>query len=254
MNKIISVVLAAGNGARLGGPKALLAWPGPTKGALEGPANAGSRPMSEGPANAGSRPMSEGPANAGSRPMSSERPLAIAHAEARLAAESARVLVIARSAVIQALLSYVRPGIDLVSSSAADDLGPAGSLAAAAARLGDSDAVLVTPVDVPPARGETVARLLARLSPGGAAAEGLPGGAPLAVRPIYRGRGGHPVVLRPAALRRYLEPDPPPLREHLKSLGELYVNEEVDDPAVLFDMNVAVDVIRLLGGPPRFMR
>jgi molybdenum cofactor cytidylyltransferase len=220
VKRVTTVVLAAGKGARLGGPKALLAWPGATKGAPE-------------------------------------RPLAIAHAEARLAAESARVLVVARGSVIPALLGYVRPGIDLASSAMADELGPAGTLSVAAARIDDADAVVVTPVDVPPARAETVARLLARLdAPGPSgdhASTGAPGALPLAARPRHKGGGGHPVVLRPEALQRYLQPDPPPLRDVLKELGDRCVDEEVDDPAVLLDLNVPGDVVRLLGKLPRFM-
>ncbi|WP_437586597.1 nucleotidyltransferase family protein [Sorangium sp. So ce1000] len=211
MNRVITIVLAAGAGKRLGGPKALLAWPSATKGGAE-------------------------------------RPLAIAHAEARLAAESARVLVVVRSSVFHALLAHVQPGIDLVSWSAPDDLGPAGSLAVAAPRIGDAEAVIVTPVDVPPARAATVARLLARIEAG--ASLETP---PLAVRPRHLGRGGHPVVLRTEALQRYLEADPPPLRDHLRALGDRCVDEEVDDPGVLHDLNVPVDVIRVLGGPPRFL-
>ncbi|WP_437660271.1 NTP transferase domain-containing protein [Sorangium sp. So ce1182] len=209
--KVITIVLAAGAGKRLGGPKALLAWPAATKGGAE-------------------------------------RPLAIAHAEARLEAESARVLVVVRSSVFHALLAHVRPGVDLVSWTAPDDLGPAGSLAVAAPRIGDADAVVVTPVDVPPASSATVARLLARLDAGASSAA-----PPLAVRPRHLGRGGHPVVLRAEALQRYLEADPPPLRDHLRALGNRCVDEEVDDPGVLHDLNVPVDVIRVLGGPPRFL-
>ncbi|WP_437808314.1 nucleotidyltransferase family protein [Sorangium sp. So ce1078] len=211
MKTVITIVLAAGAGKRLGGPKALLAWPAGAKGGAE-------------------------------------RPLAIAHAEARLAAESARVLVVVRTSVFHALLAHVRPGIDLVSWTAPDDLGPAGSLAVAAPRIGDADAVVVTPVDVPPASAATVAELLARLDAGASAAA-----PPLAVRPRHLGRGGHPVVLRAEALQRYLEADPPPLRDHLRALGDRCVDEEVADPGVLHDLNVPVDVIRVLGGPPRFL-
>ncbi|WP_437275649.1 NTP transferase domain-containing protein [Sorangium sp. So ce375] len=211
MKRVITIVLAAGAGKRLGGPKALLAWPSATKGGAE-------------------------------------RPLAIAHAEARLSAESARVLVVVRSSVFHALLAHVQPGIDLVSWTAPDDAGPAGSLAVAAPRIGDADAVVVTPVDVPPARTATVARLLARLEADASSAT-----PPLAVRPRHLGRGGHPVVLRTEALQRYLEADPPPLRDHLRALGNRCVDEEVDDPGVLHDLNVPVDVIRVLGGPPRFL-
>lgn len=205
MKRAVTVVLAAGTGKRLGGPKALLAWPS-GKG--------------------------------------KELPLAIAHAEARLAAESERVLVITRTPMMMSLLGYVRPGIDLLTSDAADALGPAGSLAYAAPRLGDAEPVIVTPVDSPPARAETVAKLLDRLD----AEPAL-----LAARPVYKGRAGHPVVLRRAGLARYLEPAPPPLRDHLKAMGAACADVEVSDPAVLVDLDTPADVMGLLQSLPRFL-
>jgi CTP:molybdopterin cytidylyltransferase MocA len=179
----IAVILAAGRGERLGGPKALLAWP----------------------------------STGAARKAQPERPLAIAHAEARLDAECGRALVIARQPVVKVLLRYVRPGIDLLASAA----------------------------DAPPARADTVARLLERLRAGQPAL--------LAVRPRYNGRRGHPVVLRAEVLARYLEPSPPPLRDHLRALGERCADEDVDDPAVLVDLDRPLDVLRWTGGPPRFL-
>ena len=73
MTSTVSIVLAAGKGMRLGGPKALLLWPGPP----------------------------------GQKP----RPLAIAHAEARLSAESSRVVVVARSAEERVIIRHSGPGI-----------------------------------------------------------------------------------------------------------------------------------------------
>ncbi len=205
MKPVVTVVLAAGTGKRLGGPKALLAWP----------------------------------AGKGR-----EVPLAIAHADARLAAESARVLVVTRRPVIGVLLGHVRPGIDLLASDAADELGPAGSLAFAAPRLGDAAAVVVTPVDTPPARAETVAALLARLDADPAL---------LAARPVYKGRAGHPVALRRAALERYAAPDPPALRDHLRALGAALGDVDVADPAILVDINTPADVMGILRTLPRFV-
>jgi len=202
---VVTVILAAGRGARLGGPKALLAWPSPG-----------------------------GP----------ERPLAIAHAEERLAAESARAVIVTRKQIVPTLLRYVRPGVDIFVSDAADELGPAGSLACAAARLGEAEKVIVTPVDAPPARRETVLALLSRLD----ADPNL-----LAVRPTYQGRGGHPVVLRLPALARYLEPNPPPLRDHLKALGPRCADEPVADAAVRIDLDGPADVVGVLRAMPRFL-
>lgn len=212
MSRITSIILAAGGGKRIGGPKALLLWP------------------------AGK--CSESP-RAGKR----ELPLAIAHAEARLASESGRVIVIARGPVIRALLSHVRPNLDLVVSDMDDDLGPAGSIAVAARRLGDAHLALITPGDKPPARAETVARLLARLDEADA---------PLAVRPRSGGRAGHPVLLRAEALEPYRSPSPPVLRDHLRSLGPRCVAVDLDDPSGGIAGNTPADVMGLLGAPPRF--
>ena len=208
MNPVVTVILAAGKGSRIGGPKALLAWPA-ASGAGE------------------------------------ERPLAIAHAEERLGAESARALIVTRRSWLPALLRYVRPGIDLLASDADDALGPAGSIACAVPRLGgDAAAIIMTPVDTVPSRRETIAALLARLD----ADKAL-----LAVRPSYHGRGGHPVVLRPAGLERYRDPAPPPLRDHLRALGDRCATEEVSDATVLIDLNKPSDVMGVLRAMPRFM-
>jgi len=201
---VVTVVLAAGRGERLGGPKALLAWPW----------------------------------------RGGELPLAIAHAEARLAMESARVLLVTRAAVKNTLLTYAREGVEFVVSDEADALGPAGSLRAAMPYLGEARAVVITPVDAPPARAETVSQLLTRLE----AEHGIAG-----VRPSYAGRSGHPVVMRPEALSRYLEPNPPPLRDHLRALGERVVFEVVGDESVLWDLDTRDDVSKILGKEPRFL-
>lgn len=205
MKGVVTIVLAAGTGKRLGGPKALLAWP----------------------------------AGKGR-----EVPLAVAHAEARLAAESARVLVVTRKTMMKPLFGHVQPGLDLLVSDAPDELGPAGSIAYAVPRLGDAEIVVVAPVDAPPAKAETVAKMIARL-------EAEP--ALLAARPVYHGRAGHPVVLRRAALARYAEPNPPPLRDHLRALGAAVGDVEVSDTSVLIDLNTPADVMGLLRTLPRFV-
>lgn len=205
MKKPTTVLLAAGSGKRLGGPKALLAWPHEGK----------------------------------------DRPLAIAHAEARLAAESERVLVVVRREVMGELLGHVRPGIDLVVSSAPDEAGPAGSLAVALPKLGDAELVIVTPVDAPPPRAETVKKLIERLD----ADPTL-----LAARPRYGGKSGHPVALRRGGLARFEKADPPPLRDHLRALGDRCADVDVSDSSVLIDLNTPADVMGVLGALPRFVR
>jgi CTP:molybdopterin cytidylyltransferase MocA len=206
---VVTVVLAAGKGERIGGPKALLAWPDPSgKG---------------------------------------EVPLAIAHAEARLQAESGRAVLVVRKEVANALLGFVRPGIDLLVSSADDALGPAGSLATAAARLAKEETlVIVTPVDTPPAAAATVALLVDRL---------VEGPDLVAARPVQGGRGGHPVVLRAGwLLSRFAVPKPPTLRDALGELGPACASVDVDDPRVRVDLDTPGEVASALGRPPRFIR
>ena len=206
MSSILAIVLAAGDGKRLGGPKALLAWPSPS---------------------------------------GKDRPLAIAHAEARLTAECSEVLLVVRKAMIPALLGYSRPGISLLSSDAAADLGPAGSLAFAVSRLTEADLLVITPVDTQPAKAETVRALTDRL---------VADPTLLAARPEYKGRGGHPVVLRRAALEAYTKPGTPPiLRDHLASLGDRVAVVDVADPTIVLDLNTPSDVMGVLRALPRFL-
>ncbi len=205
--RVATVLMAAGAGKRLGGPKALLEWPSGR----------------------------------------TVKPLAIAHADERLAAESGRVLVVTRKPIVASLLGHVRPGLDLLASDAADELGPAGSLAFAVARLGDDaiDVVIASPVDTPPAKAETVAALLDALAKDPEL---------LAARPLFHGRTGHPVVLRAAALERYRAPDPPPLRDVLHAMGDACGAVEVADPTVLLDLDTPADVMGLLRTLPRFLK
>lgn len=206
MTETVAIVLAAGKGMRLGGPKALLMWP-TARGA---------------------------------------KPLAIVHAETRLQAESKRVIVVSRKHIVQALLPFVCPGLDLVVSDAPDELGPAGSLATAVIRLKPTDRVLVCPVDTLPARRDTAERLLTAL--------GTAGDPPLATRPKQGERFGHPVALQGAALDRYRQPNPPPLRDHLRTLGDACVGVEVRDPDVLVDIDTPADAARYLHGPPAYLK
>lgn len=159
-----AIVLAAGRGERLGGPKALLLGP---------------------------------------REGGGEAPLALLHVEAFQRASAARVLVVVREAVAELLAPLLPPGAVLVVSHEDDALGPAGSLAAAAPQLGDAELVLVTPVDGAPvtvAVAEALARALAT-SPGACAARPVlagRGGHPvaLAARALARYAEPSPPILR----------------------------------------------------------
>lgn len=202
---IAALILAAGSGKRIGGPKALLAWP---------------------------------------NEHGEDRPLAIAHAEKRLQHGARRALVVVRKPVMLALLAWVKPGIDLVVSDADDALGPAGSIAVAVPKLKDASMIVLSPVDAPPASQEVVSALERELRNDPKI---------LAARPSYGGRSGHPVVLRPDVLDRYVDPKPPPLRDLLRDLGDAVVDVEVDDASVILDLNTPADVMGQLGSLPRFL-
>jgi CTP:molybdopterin cytidylyltransferase MocA len=208
VSAVLTIVLAAGAGRRMGGSKALLLYR-----------------------------EASGP----------DRPLALAHACCRLDAESSRVVVVTRADVAAVLAPHAPEGALLVVSEAPDELGPAGSLAAATPHLGSEPLVLVTPVDLPPARPALVQRLLSALLDSAARID--------AVKPRFAGRGGHPVLVRRSVLTPYeraasaLRP-PPPLRDVLRSLGVRSIGMDVDDPAALIDWDVSAE----LGRPAAFFR
>lgn len=219
---VVTIVLAAGRGARLGGPKALL---------LVHDAGRELPPI----------------------------PLLEAQCRDRRAAESERVLAVVRPDMAELLGVRLRAaGATVVVSRAPEDQGPAGSLAAAANHLRNKPfrVAIVTPVDVRVAPA-TVARLIEALmevppealpeTPPEAPAEAplvAPASSRLARRflaavPRFSERRGHPVALAPEALARYCQPSPPPLRDHLRSLGDRVVAVDVDDPFVLEDLDFA---------------
>lgn len=213
---VVAIVLAAGRGVRLGGPKSLLLVRGP-----------------------------EGPAI----------PLIEAQCRDRLAHDCERALAVLRPDVAGLVTERLRAaGAEVVLSHAPDEEGPAGSLAAAANHLANKPfrAALVTPVDVRVAPS-TVALLLEPLIE--AHPEAHP--EPLAVVPRFGSRRGHPVALSPEALARYREPSPPPLRDHLRSLGDRVLTLDVPDPFVLEDLDFAhqTDILLRIAGTtePRFL-
>jgi CTP:molybdopterin cytidylyltransferase MocA len=226
--RVVAIVLAAGRGERMGGPKALLAWP------LARP------PFRHDAALGG-----------GARPLPHELPLAAAHAVARLGAESGEVLVVVRAPLVERLAPWLPPNARLLASHAPDEQGQAGSLACAATSLSVArpgspppDLVLVTPVDCPPASAAVVEALVRVLATDRSLS---------AARPLHAARRGHPVVLRAALLARYLAPEPPTLRALLASLGAAVSDVPVDDPNVLVDLNSAEQLGAVGLGAPRFV-
>lgn len=206
-----AIVLAAGQGSRLGGPKALLGF--------------------------GKPPL----------------PLALAHVNA-LAGRCHRIAVVTRADVARILSAHVPRDapVALVTSTAAEAEGPAGSIAAAIAELRDDalsgaegdEPVLITPVDCLPVSATTFDTLLEALSVGLEIR---------AVRPRHAGRGGHPVLIRRSELARYRRPAPPPLRDVLAALGSRCLDVVVDDDRVVADLDTGVDVERWTGAPPSFI-
>lgn len=211
----IGIVLAAGEGKRMGGPKALLAvrW-------------------------------GEGPG---------ELPLAIAHARAMLDGGAERVVVVTRAAVARELSRFAQRGLDLIVSRAEEGLGPAGSIHFAlqfleAQGLGEDHLplLLVTPVDLPPASAEIRSALL------GAMAARAPGSDVVLARPSVDGRRGYPLVAESAALSAFRAPKPPVLRDVLESLGARVLDVPVADPRAVTDLDTREDVQRWYKQAPRF--
>ncbi|HLE98234.1 MAG TPA: nucleotidyltransferase family protein [Candidatus Thermoplasmatota archaeon] len=108
--------------------------------------------------------------------------------------------------------------------------GRTGSIKAGLAALGDVDAFLVWPVDVPLARAEDAIALL-RAAPRGPAV------------PVVDGRRGHPVLL-PASLRADVLAlaDDEPLHGIVRAAAPREVT--VDNAGVLFDVNTPEDLRR----------
>jgi CTP:molybdopterin cytidylyltransferase MocA len=107
--------------------------------------------------------------------------------------------------------------------------------------------ILVSPVDMMPPSRAVVRALRAALV--------LP---LLAVTPTYRGRGGHPIVVRPEVLtplvRAAGQGSPghrlSSLREVLERLGPRRARIEIGDPGVLDDLDVPSDVQAVAGALP----
>src|SRR5687767_8183721 len=141
-----------------------------------------------------------------------ELPLAIAHARAHLEGGAERVVVVTKPKVARMLSRFSQRALDIVVSNAPHELGPAGSIRQALGVLSASpDAwLMIEPVDMPPSSAAIRKELLD-------AAERSP--APDAVRPVFEGRRGHPVLVRRRCLDPMLDGAPPTLREILHGLG-----------------------------------
>ena len=188
-----------------------------------------------------------------------ELPLAAVHAEQRLAHDSDVVLVVTRERIATLLRPWLPAGAEILVSAAADHLGPAGSIACAVRWLaeqpwwepgptavapGAESLVLITPVDCLPASAPVAAQLLAALAERPQAN---------AARPRCGSRRGHPVALRAAALGPYGAGLAPPLRDRLRELGDQVIDVDVEDSAVLVDVDTPQDAAACGQAPVRFV-
>ncbi len=116
--------------------------------------------------------------------------------------------------------------------NARPELGLSGSVIAALECSGDADVLVICPVDAPGAQASMVRRLLGAIAAGAAAAV-----------VVHGGRRGHPAAFSAstwAALRAAGEQGGP--RAVLGAVGAVEV--DVDDAAVLWDLNTVADIDR----------
>lgn len=160
------------------------------------------------------------------------------------------IIVVVRSAVAERVRAAVGD-VFAVFIVAADTSSPAASLAMALGSLGtlaspttDGDTpVIVTPVDMLPARRSTIDALLTGI---------ISHGAHVAT-PRHRDRGGHPVVVREKLLRVFREGYRGTLRDIIRAEEPRRHRVDVDDASVAGDLDTPADLVALRPGLlPRF--
>lgn len=176
-----------------------------------------------------------------------ELPLAIAHAKTHLDGGAERVILVTKAEVAGVLAPFAQRGLDIVISSEPHEVGPAGSIRHALKMLGNhGDWLMIEPVDMPPSSAAIRKELLA-----GASRTPTPD----AVRPVYQGRRGHPVLVRRSALTPMLdEQSPPKLRDLLHALGDKVIDVDVPDVRAVTGFDVPEDVERFYGETARFFQ
>lgn len=211
---LFAVVLAAGRGTRMGGPKALVRVDGVTLAERHA-----ARLVEAGCA----RVVIVVPPDAHAE-------LANAHA---FRANGVRLV----SAVTESQAATLAVGLGVLATPASkradahatyDVGGPGRPDVVALDAL-----VVVTPVDMLPASAATIARLVAVLRASAALD---------AATPTYGGRGGHPAVVRHRALVDPTHPHSLPLRDRLRALGGRRLRIDVDDRAVTADFDTPLDL------------
>lgn len=157
---------------------------------------------------------------------------------ASLAAGGAGPVVLVTRASLAGALSEALPGVRVVVNPD-PDRGQLSSLLAGLAALDAPDAVLMTLVDVPLVRPETVRAIVQAWHATHA---------PL-VRPLHAGRHGHPVVFGAALLEALRSADPAHgAKPIVHRFVPVSVDVAVDDAGVLEDVDTPEAYARLL--PP----
>jgi molybdenum cofactor cytidylyltransferase len=153
------------------------------------------------------------------------------------------VLVVGRADddALRAEVETIGAGTILVVNEDADRGGQLSSLVAGL-RQADRPgvrAVMMVPVDAPLVSSDTVATLLAVFSATGA---------PI-VRARYQGRNGHPVIFSRALFDEVRAADPQMgAKSVLRAHSTAIINVDVEDPAVVTDVDTPEDYRELLGG------
>ncbi len=119
----------------------------------------------------------------------------------------------------------------VVARNVAPHRGMASSIRTGLRRV-DEDVVFVHPVDCPGVKPVTLQFLLSVLA-------GFPD--VHAAVPLYRGKGGHPVLLDRVARHLMVHRRDLTLRDLLAALGPGVVRVETDDPSVLLDIDTEAD-------------
>lgn len=153
------------------------------------------------------------------------RTLAVAHAEAALAAGCAEVVVVTREPLVE-FIGALPERASLCISRELDEHGAAGSLVAAMRHHHTSPWFAVCPVDVDPDAWRALAALVTAIAD-----------ERLALRPVYDGRRGHPALVRSEFAQRYRDGAFTPLRDLLRASAERVFDVAVTVEAVITDLD-----------------
>ncbi len=181
-----------------------------------------------------------------------ELPLGIAHARAHLDFGAQRVVLVVRSKVAKVLSGFAQRGLDLVVSTREESEGARGSIRTALELVSPSgdDWIMIEPVGMPPSSSAIRRELLA-----GAETN------PAAVRPVFDGRRGHPVLVRARFLEPLVRGDAESLRAVLDDLAERaqrdptapqVVDVPVTDRRAITAFDVPADLEAFYGRPTKF--